>query len=244
MVLKKCLSCKNMFEMTKSRCDPCRIKHNDHQKTWHKTEKGQAAMTRGNHSEKGRERSKRFWKSDKGKKKNRAEGAKIAKKRHSKSEKGVASRKRKNRQLDVKILKAVNQLLCGEKKYLSIVDQTCFKTGTAREVKEHFQRTLVGTGWTMDDRGTKWCIEHAIARCWYDHSDPEDVLRCWSHENMYAGDKDAGTAKGVRILDSECIRAGANNWPKAWNGEMPSEEERQKMYDAKLGHNVAANSLE
>ena len=88
-------------------------------------------------------------------------------------------------------LKAVNQLLCGEKKYLSIVDQTCFKTGTAREVKEHFQRTLVGTGWTMDDRGTKWCIEHAIARCWYDHSDPEDVLRCWSHENMYAGDKDA-----------------------------------------------------
>jgi hypothetical protein len=109
----------------------------------------------------------------------------------------------------------------------TIKDNTEFSN--CREILDHFE-ALLSEGMTMDNYGSVWHIDHRIALCWYDHSDPDDVLRCWSKANLVPLFGVENVRKSYKIQDSECVAVGPGVWPKSWNGGIPSQEERRVMY--------------
>ena len=69
---------------------------------------------------------------------------------------------------------------------------------------------------------TKWNIGHRIAKSWYDHTDPEDVRKCWSRDNLFPQDGKQNVEKGKYYfpMREELMRL-RHIWPKDWNDEVP-----------------------
>jgi hypothetical protein len=94
----------------------------------------------------------------------------------------------------------------------------------------HLEGILDAKGWTWEDHGTVWHIEHKIPQQAFDFSDPEDIKRCWSHANVHAMTKEENDEKHFKIIDSFCTEAGSDRFPKSWNGAIPTEEQKQAFY--------------
>ncbi len=201
-------------------------------KRYAQSEKGKAAMKRKNQSEKGKASNKRYAQSEKGKAKQKSA---------RQSEKGKASRKRfletkkKRRAADPayclmgNISRLAVFLVSLEKKNSpAFVKRTSFTSGA--NFRNHIRREAAKRGWTLADHGTKFQIEHKIPQEAFDFNDTEDVKRCWSHANVHAMTKEENMAKSYTIVDALCLDVGAEKYPKAWGGRIPSEEEKQAFY--------------
>lgn len=69
----------------------------------------------------------------------------------------------------------------------------------------------------------EWNIDHLIPRSAYDFSYPDDVKRCWALENIDAKSFQQNVAKNEKLVMSEIVKVGVQNWPKSWNGVVPQE---------------------
>ena len=96
-------------------------------------------------------------------------------------------------------------------------------------IRKHFEAQLTDD-MTLDNYGKVWDIEHKIAVVWYDHSNQEDVYRCWSPENLSPMKGSLNRQKSYKIIDSTCLQVPVEKWPISWNGKLPSLDDRRRMY--------------
>jgi len=70
-----------------------------------------------------------------------------------------------------------------------------------------------------------WHIGHRIAKDWYDHSDPEEVRKCWSFANLFPQDGKENVDNGKEYFPPIAdLMEMQPLWPKRWNGELPTPE--------------------
>lgn len=106
---------------------------------------------------------------------------------------------------------------------------TRFFQETSFESKEQLLSHFRESGVDIEEHGTTWVVEHRIPIAVYDHSDPEEVKKCWSLENTTSASDFANRSKGFKILPEECLAVPVSKWPKGWNGVLPDENEREAM---------------
>ena len=108
----------------------------------------------------------------------------------------------------------------------TVYEYTEFKS--ALELAEHLE-SLLQKGMTMENYGAVWHVDHRVAKCWYSNNS-EDIRRCWSKANIAPMFGHENVSKHIKIVDHICNEVGVNHWPIAWNGKLPCESERVKMY--------------
>lgn len=202
-------------------CDACRAKVTAKVIAHNKTPKGKASMSRANRSDNGKARQKRFGNTEKGK--NRLARLLLVQ----------AERLRKDPayKLSQNIRSNAAQILQGKTQNSpAFVARTAFNS--APEFVQHLERKLVilNPNWTMGDRGTLWEPDHKIPVEMYDFSNPADVKRCWSPANMHCMTVHDNREKRWKIIDAFCNDAGVASFPIAWNGLIPSDEEKEAFY--------------
>lgn len=93
-------------------------------------------------------------------------------------------------------------------------------------------------GFVVADRAT-WTVDHVIPQQAFDFSDPEDVKRCWAKENIQVLSPQANHEKSWLVFDDLCASVGADKYPAAWGGRLPTAEEKQQMYAGFRGREQA-----
>jgi hypothetical protein len=190
-------------------------------------------------SEKGKAADKR------GKKRYRAsEAGKARLKRYKSSNTGrseIKLHKHKNR-VSNNLLALANKLLRGSRqKSPKFIRATSFKS------EDDFLRCMEASapqGMSLRDyHKNGLSIEHMVPRWVYNHENGEDLMRCWSAENTRLVVEKDNLEKGKKIVDELCNRVGASKWPLAWKGVIPSQEEKQRMYDSMKKPVVAGSRI-
>lgn len=90
---------------------------------------------------------------------------------------------------------------------------------SASDIKSHFQNQFVGKmSWENYGLGDdKWNIGHRIARALYDHSNPEDVRRCWAKKNLFPQWQTENQSLGTRLPPPDELEALRSVHPNAWS---------------------------
>lgn len=88
---------------------------------------------------------------------------------------------------------------------------------SAADARAHMREQRSGD-MTATNYGSVWSVDHRIPKSAYDHSDPEDVRRCWSKPNMQPMHVKANKEKINKLLPSEVAMVPKELWPKAWEG--------------------------
>jgi hypothetical protein len=102
--------------------------------------------------------------------------------------------------------------------------------GDSEDVLNHFAAQFTD-GMEANNYGVAWEVDHRIPCKWYDHSDDDDVRRCWAKANLAPLPPATNNAKRITIPDDATLmQIGTAHWPKAWGGKAPTLEERQRMY--------------
>lgn len=96
-------------------------------------------------------------------------------------------------------------------------------------VVSHFS-SLLQPGMTLENYGPVWHVDHRIPVCMYDHSNQNDVMRCWSKANLIPMFGEENVHKSWKIVDSIALEVGSANWPTAWGGVLPSQAEKDVLY--------------
>ncbi|MBE36663.1 MAG: hypothetical protein CMI16_14090 [Opitutaceae bacterium] len=178
--------------------------------------------------------------------------AKATRKRYMRSEIGKANAKRQ-RQSPVgkaqykRALEAARLLYANDPSYrmqhmvhsssVRILNGTLqtspsFENRTGRgcaEFAADIHAKAVAKGFVVANRGS-WSIDHVIPQHAFDFCNPEDVRRCWSKENLDVASPLENDQKSWHIVDELCEAVGADKYPVAWCGRLPSEEKKQEMY--------------
>ena len=208
-----------------TRCKPCNEKKNAQDAEYQKTELGKAANKRHKATEKGKASRKRANTSEKGK---------ACAKRAKTSDKGKARIKRcidrlteRRREstamrMDATIMTASNQLISGGRMTSpTFLQRTSF--ASEQEFFDVLEATFEGE-MNFKNHGVVWEVEHKIPREAYDFDDPEDVKHCWSAKNVGAMTVAGNDEKSWKLLDEYIAAAGVENFPKAWNGQVPDAQ--------------------
>ena len=228
-----------------SRCNDCNDKHNETNNSSANNAEVKRKYAKGGL---GRATNKRYLKGDAGR---------AANKRYLKGDAGRAMRGREyetNRMrrffdkgfaLDHAIECAATDLLSGRRETSpTFVARTSFSS--AHDFRLHMKSTLP-EGLVLADvygepedaqereQWDSWCDhfyqqEHRIPREAYDHSNPSDVKRCWSKQNMLLRTAKDNKDKSYTLLDTEIASVGEDHWPLAWNGVPPTEAEKLEVY--------------
>jgi len=100
--------------------------------------------------------------------------------------------------------------------------------------RKHMRQLVEAKGFDWKNHGNapgQWNLEHRIPRSEYDFLDPEEIKRCWSAANLDVKSFEENEAKADAILPSEVKLVPECFWPKAWNGVMPDQSERLKIWE-------------
>lgn len=189
-----------------------------------------------------REQSKKFFKTDKGK---------AVTSKYVKSDKGQArivkarnhlNERRRNDPglaLDNKLLTIAAKLLRDPSSTNDeFVEKTSFTS--ASEFVAAVRCSTDKKEFKFSEFGETWVLDHKIPRTAFDFNDPEDVQRCWSKKNVHALTEVDNKAKWCKLLDHYLLEAGAENFPKAWNGQLPDEDFKKAFYQRCLSHKEVA----
>lgn len=178
---------------------------------------------------------------------------KANRKRARVSEKGVLSvqrastRRREMIQADpgMKLAKslgdAASRISGGRTKSSRVfVSNTSFKS--VNDYRNHMASFFNDTnGFSWSTYGTLWENEHRIPVHAYDHTNAEDVRRCWSRENMRPHPPLDNQEKGNAIVYDDCSGVPHPFRPCSWNGIIPCEVRAQSYssfshrYEACIG---------
>jgi len=206
------------FGDTHKGCERCRASG----KRNNTSDKGQASRKRYNESEKCQASQKLYNQSDKGK---------ASQKLYNESDKGRAKQKRQNDKLSSKLGASLRMILMGKHDFAEpMTFMTYGVDRTEAEWQAHFASQFEPwMDWPNHGRHRKgapyksvWNIGHKIAKSCYDHSDPDEVRKCWSLANLFPQCAKENVEQGKRYLPSlETLLAMRAEWPKAWNGVLP-----------------------
>jgi len=234
--LKKCNYCHKMLthlhfgthiikgvEVVYSRCEECRPKSRALDKNCSKTDKRKVSRKRHETSEQGKDGRKRFRKSEKGVAYEKRQWKRSSKQKTERSKVDPAFR------LYSTIRVVAAGLLSGSREASpTFVQHTSFVNEA--EFQNHMKESARGLGFTMDDYGVKWVVDHIIPQQCFDFSNPADVKHCWSAANVRAYDPKENDEKSVLIIDELCREVGAACFPLSWNGATPTEAEKKALY--------------
>lgn len=185
--------------------------------------------------------SKKYKKTDKGKastkRSNTSAAGKACAKRFKTSDKGKAMVKRQNDKLSHRILSKIWGM-CHDGGIQSVTALQATGCASNEELRAHFESTFEPwMNWSNQGRkkaggnSEAWQIGHRLACAFYDHSNPDDILRCWNKANLFAQDADENHRLKVKMPDDavlEKLRA-LNLLPCAWNGIVPPAAQRAAM---------------
>jgi hypothetical protein len=76
----------------------------------------------------------------------------------------------------------------------------------------------------------KWVVDHIIPQEAFDFSNSDDVKRCWSAPNIQALGPKENDEKSYHIIDELCRKVGAAYFPLSWNGQIPTDAEKEIFY--------------
>lgn len=106
---------------------------------------------------------------------------------------------------------------------------TDFKDADA--IEEHMEKLFQG-GMNVGNYGQgakKWNIGHRIARIMYDHSNADDVRRCWSAANIFPQWQRENFELGTKLPDTQELYKLRPYWPISWNDNLPSPQQRTQL---------------
>ena len=212
----------------KTSCLACSEKHREYQKRWRNTPEGRKSHLGS---------LKRYRETD---------GFADAVTRYEASEKNLAKFKRANQKIMQDPGKKLMKLMLNKLSDVLSGRRTDYSTTLSQYVEftdkddaiNHFTSFFPDdSGWTMENYGVEWEIDHSIPRKWYDHDDDDDVRRSWKKANLRPMAPKENNKKRIEIPDDATLHAiGKDCWPKSWNGVPPTAEERVAMY--KLHHDM------
>lgn len=128
----------------------------------------------------------------------------------------------------------VTSMLTNRPESHTVASYTGFES--AADLAHHMEMLMPkDSGMTLANHGEFWHIEHAIARCWYDPNDVDDIRRCWSKANVRPMLGPENLKKNFLIQDAECAAIDPMYWPASWNGKIPSDAEKKAMYKGLRG---------
>jgi hypothetical protein len=79
-----------------------------------------------------------------------------------------------------------------------------------------------------------WSIGHRIARSMFDHSDLEDVRKCWSKANIFAQWYQENASLKVKLPLTSELHQMKSQLPNSWQGQVPTEEMREVLENRAL----------
>jgi hypothetical protein len=71
---------------------------------------------------------------------------------------------------------------------------------TAKELMSYLLSVSTDSNITADNYGTYWWVDHIVPVSHFDHSDDEQVKRCWHFSNLQPLEKIANIRKGNKLL--------------------------------------------
>lgn len=102
------------------------------------------------------------------------------------------------------------------------------KTKTTRQafvkhIESLFDKTMTWENYGYRANGYKggWDVDHRIPKSEYNHTNEEDICRCWSMQNLRPLWHVDNLKKTNRIIPSECAKVGKEFWPLSWEGKLP-----------------------
>jgi hypothetical protein len=179
---------------------------------------------------------------------NASPAAKARTARNHKSEKGRATRKRNDatpigkarikRQQDrrkarpgirteLSLQEALRRMMKIEgydSKILSVIG--CTRDHFVKDM-EAKMKTFVGMTWEnygYGSRGGKrrgWDVDHLIPKSRYDHSNADDIKRCWNLTNLMPAWHQKNLEKSDKVTPYALSRVPDSLWPAQWNGRPP-----------------------
>ena len=184
-------------------------------KQFAKTEKAKAAVAKYKASDKYKQSLAR---------QHAGEAYKASKRRFRQSDKGRAA----DKVLHAKMARSLRSMLTGHNQ-TPVTFKTLGLFESNDEVKAHFESTF--EPWMSHDNAdkykkndaynTKWNIGHRIPKILYDHSNEEDVMRCWSRVNLFAqcARQNVEQRNMLFLSDAELLSMQAI-WPVAANKDL------------------------
>ena len=201
-------------------CVTCQVKQKAQQRAYFKTDHGKAKKKIQNDRPEVKEAKKTYRESEDGraKAKVRTNTDEFRSKINAfaKTSAGKAIRKRtySKHKLATDLMNGFARMMRGGDSP-STIKATSFRS--AADARAHMREQL-SDGMTTANYGSMWSVDHRIPKSAYDHSDPEDVRRCWSKPNMRPMHSTANKEKLTRLLPEEVAKVPQELWPKAWEG--------------------------
>ena len=221
-------------------------------KRWRQTETGKISKRKSNTSVGGKAAQKRFASSEKGKaKQHRANHSDAGKARVERYKASNSYKNSRHRQADakrqryntdeafsmkIKITTCASSIIKGSRKTSNVfIERTAFES--VDHFIDHIRECNRLFGFQVDGYGTEWEVEHKIPQEAYDFSDPDDIKRCWSPQNVWTTSPNYNKLKWMTIDDSLCLDVGQDHWPVSWQGSIPGDEEKLAFYES-VKHNL------
>jgi hypothetical protein len=187
---------------------------------WEHSEAGKASNKKSRQSDTGKARQKRA---------NESEAGKARKVRYVRSDKGrergrIDKRNQRLRKPGQKIQDSISasltKLLSGQKLTSTTLQLTGFASCTDLVnylVDNAYDKRMTATNYGVGG----WDLDHGIPKNEYDHTDADDVRRCWHHLNLRAEWYKKNRSKGAKIIPSIVKTVPEAYWPKKWGGIYP-----------------------
>ena len=121
----------------------------------------------------------------------------------------------------------MSNLMSGKlKKSKTVLEYSDFKD--AEDIMNHFKSLFPSDGsMTFENHGRyTWHVGHRIAKAMYDHSNIDDIRRCWSKINIFPQDAKANLSLNVSLPSDEELIELRDIWPLSWKDKLPSWKRR------------------
>lgn len=190
-------------------CEPCQQLVKDYNKKYRQSPDSASVLAtckkRWNESDHGKAVTSEYRKSDMNKE---------AQSKYAKSEEGKSKAKafRDDNRLSIDLQIGISHLLTSRNTSKVVFNNTEFKSKA--DVVTFFRKQCELKGFDFAKYGIDWSVEHKIPRIAYDHDDPEDVLRCWSRNNMTVATPTENKSKNAKIEPAVAKEVPRASWPK------------------------------
>lgn len=203
---------------------------------WRTTDNGKKYIKKNNQSEAKKRSVKKYNESEQGKARvkraNSSLSHKLSVEKYLKTENNKQRVKRGNAKTYVKrrndpsmllehnlLVKLRHQITGARHESATLRRYTGF---SSRDDMLTHMESLFTTGMSFSNYGRYgWHIGHRIPQVCYDHTNIEDVHRCWSKANLFPQWGKENLQLGTTLPSPDVLESLRDYWPAKWNGVMP-----------------------
>lgn len=199
---------------------------------WRKTENGKRYIKKNSQSDAAKAAQAKFRQTDAykeiRKRYQQTPKGKACERRANTSEKGRARTRRRNHTLMAQLGNSLYHMVCGTHPNPTTFPRMGIFSGNA-DARQHFQ--LHFAPWmSFDNQGmyesgmaynTKWQIGHGIPKAAYDPTNDEDLLKCWSRDNLRPQCARENNELRAKLPSHDWLNAHSHLWPASWGGRIP-----------------------